>query len=404
MNKLITATVAALAVGTVLSGCGSSSSSGGGSSDDGPIKVALIPPSSGALAQFGSDAVRGWKLAVEKVNEDGGIDGREIQLVEKSTDANPATTLREARAAVTRDGAMFISGVMTSPEHGALNAQLESLGALSFNHLGKDDALVGEQCARNAFHTVQTNTMDINALATQLAEIPGDKWAIQAVDYATGHSAADVFRAAAEAAGKEIVLEQFAPLNTTDFGSYISKLQSSGADALFAVEFGADGVAFVKQATQFGLQEKLKTVLGFNMVSEPLFPVLGKGIAGYLNNVGYDPAADNALNQEFVEAYQAEYDDLPYYVPADAYLAAQTLFAGIEAAGSADPDEVAEALEDLTFDSIVGEVTLRADDHQLMRSSYLGKVVAEGDDLAFDILAEVPASETLAEPSSDCKL
>jgi uncharacterized protein (UPF0262 family) len=169
------------------------------------------------------------------------------------------------------------------------------------DHAG--DALVGEQCSKYGFHVVQTSSMDINALADSIAEIPGDKWAIQAVDYATGHSAAEKFKKAAEAAGKEVVLEQFAPLNTTDFGSYITKIKSSGAEAVFAVEYGADGVAFVQQANQFNLDGQLKSMLGFNMVSEPLFETLGDSVEGYHNNVGYDVDADNELNKEFVEAY-----------------------------------------------------------------------------------------------------
>ena len=405
MNKRFTSSLGALALGASLAACGSASSDDGGTTDStGPIKIALIPPTSGALAQFGTDAVKGWKLAVDEVNAAGGINGQKIELIEKSTDATPATTVREARAAVTKDGAQFIGAVMTSPEHGALNAQLAGLGVLSMSHLGKDDSLVGEACVKNAFHISQTNSMDINALATQLGNLPGETWAIQAVDYVTGHRAADIFKAAAEKAGKKVVLEQFAPLNTTDFGSYITKLQGSGADSVFAAEFGADGVAFVKQATQFKLTDKVKTILGFNMVSEPLFPVLGDSIAGYYNNVGYDVSADNELNTKFVEAYTEEYDSAPYYVPADAYLAAQTLFAGIEEAGSSDPDKVAAALDDLTFDSIVGEVTLRGADHQLLRSSYIGQVEKTGSGLAFKILGEATADETTPEPSSDCKL
>ena len=68
------------------------------------------------------------------------------------------------------------------------------------------------------------------------------------------------------------MLEQFAPLNTTEFGCYITKLKASDADALFAVEYGADGVAFVNQAAQFKLTDKFKTALGFNMVSAAAVP------------------------------------------------------------------------------------------------------------------------------------
>jgi branched-chain amino acid transport system substrate-binding protein len=405
MKKQVVAAAMVLTLGPALAACGSASSSGGssGESDDAPITVALIPPTSGALAQFGTDAVKGWQLAVDQVNADGGVDGHQVELDIKSTDGDPATTLRAAKEA-TSAGATFIGAVMTSPEHAALNAQLPGMGALSFNSLGKDDALVGSQCSPNAFHIVQTSGMDITGLANQIENLPGDKWAIQAVDYATGHSGAEQFRAAAEAAGKEVVLEQFAPLNTTDFGSYITAIQDSGADALFAVEYGADGVAFVKQATQFGLPAAMQSILGFNMVSEPLFPTLGDSVVGFYNNVGYDREGDSESNATFVEDYTAEYGEAPYYVPADNYLAAQTLFAGIEEAGSTDPAEVAAALDDLTFDSIVGEVTLRGADHQLLRPSYLGQVEGSGTDLSFTIISDAPADVTTPEPSPDCSM
>jgi ABC-type branched-subunit amino acid transport system substrate-binding protein len=409
LNRTLATSAVALALTTTLAACGSASSSdsgdsGGSGGDAAPIKVVLIPPTSGALAQFGTDAVKGWKVAADTVNADGGVDGHKVELIIKGTDADPATTIRVAKEAATQDGAQFIGAVMTSPEHAALNAQLPGMGVLDFNALGKDDALVGEQCTKNAFHIVQTSSMDINGLASSIDTMDGEKWAIMAVDYATGHSAADKFTAAAEQAGKQVVSTQFAPLNTTDFGSYITKIKESGADAVFAVEYGADGVAFVKQATQFNLPAQLKTVLGFNMVSEPLFPTLGDSIVGYYNNVGYDEAGDNDLNQAFVKAYTDANGDAPYYVPADNYLAAETLFAGVEKAGSTDPAKVADALSDLTFDSIVGEVTLRGADNQLLRPSYLGQVEGSGTDLSFKILSEADPDTTTPEPSADCKM
>lgn len=403
MKRRLLAAASAVALATTMAACGAASDSSGGDGEDGPIKIALIPPTSGALAQFGTDAVKGWETAVRLLNEDGGIDGRKVELIKKGSDADPATTLRVAKEAVTQDGAQFIGAVMTSPEHGALNAQLEGLGAMSFNAMGKDDALIGEQCSPYAVHVVQTTSMDVNALAASLTELPGEKWAIQAVDYATGHGAAKTFKAAAEKAGKEVVLEQFAPLNTTDFGSYITKLKSSGADAVFAVEFGADGVAFVQQAEQFNLDAQLKTVLGLNMVSEPLFETLGDGIVGYYNNVGYDAAADNELNKEFIEAYTEDHGSAPYYVPADNYTAAQILFAAIEKAGSSDPAEVSEAIDDLKVETVVGEVTVRGDDGQVLRDSYLGEVVKGDDGLAFDVLTSTTPDVTTPEPDSACK-
>lgn len=399
-NKVVPALGAMLVLS--MAACGTPAASGGG--DGETVVVAIIPPASGALAQYGSDAAQAWQYAVDEVNAAGGVDGRKVELVKLDTDGTPANTLRAAREAVTKRGATFIGGVMTSTEHGALNAQLEGLGALSFNSLGKDDALTGKDCEPNAFRVVQNNAMDVTAVAKTLAELPGDEWAIQAVDYSTGHTAAKIFTEAAAAAGKQVVLEQYAPLNTTDFGSYITQLQNSDADALFAVEYGADGVAFVNQAAQFELTKKFRTVLGFNMVSEPLFDALGDKVVGFYNNVGYDVNADNAKNRAFVEGFEKKYGSKPYYVQADSYLAAQTLFEGIRKAGSTDVAKVRDALADLSFDSIAGEVTMRGADHQLLRPSYLGEVVDNGGKLAFDVVATAGADETSPEPDPACRM
>jgi ABC-type branched-subunit amino acid transport system substrate-binding protein len=407
-HKVFAALSALLLMGGVAA-CGSDSESGGGTAKSGsgggnadPIKVALIPPSSGALAVFGADAVKAWQFAADEVNAKGGVNGHKVELIKSSTDAQPANTVRAARKAVTQDGAKFIGAVMTSPEHGALQQQLASMNALSFNGLGKDDALTGAGCSPNAFRAVQSTSMDINAITATLSQLPAKTWAIQAVDYATGHTSAENFKKAAEAAGKKVVLEQYAPLNTTEFGSYITKLKSAKADGLFAVEYGADGVAFVNQGAQFKLFDSYKTVLGFNMVSEPLFKTLGDKIVGFYNNLGYDRASDNPVNKAFVDAWTAKEGSPPYYVEADNYLAAQVLFQAVKKADSVDPAKVKAAMNGLSFDSIAGQVTM-GKDHQLVRPSYVGQVVEDGDALGWKVVAEADGSKTRPAPDAACK-
>jgi branched-chain amino acid transport system substrate-binding protein len=406
-SKVFAALSALLVMGGIAA-CGSDSGGGGGSASTGgsankdPLKVVLIPPSSGALAVFGTDAAKAWQFAADEVNAKGGVDGHKVVLIKSQTDGQPANTVRAARKAVTQDGVHFIGAVMTSPEHGALQAQLAGMNALSFNGLGKDDALTGTGCSPNAFRAVQSTSMDINAITATLSKLPARTWAIQAVDYATGHTAAANFKKAAEAAGKKVVLEQFAPLNTTEFGSFITKLKGAQADGLFAVEYGADGVAFVNQGAQFKLFDKYKTVLGFNMVSEPLFKALGDKIVGFYNNLGYDVSSDAPMNKAFVDAWTAKEGGAPYYVEADNYMAAQVLFQAVAKAKSVDPAKVKAVMNGLSFDSIVGNVTM-GPDHQLVRPSYVGQVVKSGDALGWKVVAEADGSQTQPSPNADCK-
>ena len=401
MNGKVVGGLAALIAAGLVTGCGSSSESGGG--DKSPLKVVLIPPSGGALAQMGKDATSGWEYAAAEANANGGVAGHKVEIIKSSTDGTPAATVRAARKAVTQEQAKYISGVITSPEQGALLQQLPAMGALNLLGLGKDDTLTGSACSPNAFRAVHSTAMEIAAFTKVLSELPAKRWAIQAVDYSTGHTAAENFKKAAEAAGKEVVFEQFIPLGTTDFGSSITKLKSVDADGLFGLVPGADGVAFIKQGAQFKLFDQYKTVFGFQMVSEPLFDALGDNIVGFYSNLGYDVTAANAKNQAFVKGYSEKFGVAPYGVAADHYLAAQMLFEAVKQSGSVDPNEVKATLNGLQFDSFAGPVTV-GPDHQLVRPAYVGQVVKQDDGkLAFDVVAEVPGAEAHPKPDPTCK-
>lgn len=406
-RRTLVALATVAAVGT-LTACGSSSSDDGGGGSGGggggPLKIALVTPGSGALAVFGKDAQRGWQLAADEVNAKGGVDGHEVELITADTDGTPPKTLAAVRKAVTQDGAHYVSAVFTSPENGALQAQLASLNAISINAIAQDEALNGSGCVKNAFRLVQSAPMNSKAIGAAISKLPAKKWAILAADYNTGHTAADGFKAAVEANGGSVVSEQYSPLGTTEYGSYISKLKKSGADGLFMYVIGSDAPAFINQGTQFKLFGQFKTVLGQNVVSEPLFKALGDKPVGFYNNLGYTASLPGARNAAFVKAYTAKYGTAPYYVPADNYVGALALFDAVRKAKSVDPKAVQKALTGLTFDSLDGKVTIRPGDNQVLRKTYVGQVVKKGSGLGFKVVSESGPDVTTPQADPACKL
>jgi branched-chain amino acid transport system substrate-binding protein len=395
----------ALACGLLATACGSGDGDGGGGGDgaDAPLKVVLVTPSSGALAIYGAAANDAWKYAVDEVNKKGGVDGRKVELDIKDTDGTPAKTIQQVREGVQKDGAHFIGGIVTSSEYGALNEQLKGLNALAFS-TGKAAALTAEGCNDNLFRVVASDQMETSAVASELGNIEGDKWAILAIDEAIGHSGADIFKKAAEDAGKEIVYEDFPPRGETEFGTYITALQDSGADALFAMEQGADAVAFVNQAEQFGLLDQFKSTVGIDMVTPPLFEALGDRVVGDYSNLAYDVTNPDPVNAAFVKGFTASTGAAPYFVQASNYTAAQLLFAAVEKAGSVDPGKVHDALEGLSIDTPYGEAEMRAEDHQLLVPANVAQVIKtpEGG-LGFEVVSTADADVTTPDPSPACK-
>lgn len=359
------------------------------------------------MAVFGQNEVQAWKFAADQANAAGGVAGHKVQIVTASTDVTPPATIRAARKLVLQDHAHFLGAIISSPEVAALNPQLAGLNAILFNSTAKDNFLTGAQCSANTVNVVQSAAMDVTQIGQSLNKLPAKKWAIIAEDYSTGHDSASGFAAAVAKSGGTVVKTLYAPLNTTDFGSFISQLAGSGADGLFAVEYGADGVAFVNQAAQFGLLKKIPTFIGFNTVSEPLFPVLGKKITGFYNNIGYVHQQTLGDNAQFAAAWKAKFGTDPYYVEADEYLAAQALFAAVKKANSVDPAAVKKALSGLSFNSIDGTVSIRPGDNQVLRPSNLGQVVPQAGGaggLGWKIISSAPASATTPSASSACHM
>lgn len=394
----------AIALVPTLAACGGSGSSAGSGGGKGPLKIALIPPSSGALAVFGSDAVKAWKLAADEANAHGGVDGHKVEIITLQTDGTPASAVRSARKAVTRDGARYISGLVTSGENAALAPQLASLGVVNLVSMSKDDSLTGKDCSPNMYRTTISTGMDVNATAGVLSRMPGKKWAVLMSDILTGHTAADAFQKEAKKAGKQIVSVQYDPLGTTEYGTYITKIKNSGADSLFTFESAADGVAFVNQAKQFSLFTQVKNVLGFSTVSEPTFKAMGDTVLGFKNNLNYTWKFDNPKNAAFVKAYVARYRDKPYFIPAENYIAAQFLFAGVRKAASTDVAKVKTAMNALQIDTISGPLKMRPQDHQALRDTYVGEVVKEGSGLGWKVIATAPPSKTTPQPGAGCEL
>ena len=402
--------IGVLLAGTVLSvaatACGADKDAGSSSAASGgePLTVALIPPAAGPLAEFGTSAVNAWKLAADEVNAKGGVDGHPVKIVTLQTDGSPAATLRAARKAVTQDGAKYVSGIVTSGENAALAPQLASMGAVNIVSMSKDDSLTGSVCSPNLFRTTISSGMDVTATAKVLADLPGKRWALLMSDILTGHTAAEQFAAEAKRSGKEIVSTQFDPLGTTEFGSYITKIKSSGADSLYVFASGADGVAFVKQADQFKLFDQVKTVVGFSTFSEPVFPAMGDSIDGFYNNLNYSWNFDNPLNKTFAAAYEKKYGEKAWFIPAENYIAAQFLFNAVRKAKTIEVDKVKAAMNGLSFDTISGPLEMRAGDHQAVRDTFVGEVVQDGADKGWKVVKTVPPTETTPNASSDCRM
>ncbi len=182
------------------------------------------------------------------------------------------------------------------------------------------------------------------------------------MDYAWGHNSMEVFETECKRAGKNFVGAVFSPIGTKDFSTYITKIRQSGADGLYLVLAGDDNAAFLSQAKQYRLGDKMQLLT--ELVDQMSINATGDASVGLIGRSRYPHTYDIPANKAFVAAWQAEYGNLPGLFEGDQYQSCVVLQAGIEKAGSIEAAKLRAALEGLEVDSIKGR-----DHHARLRSS-----------------------------------
>jgi branched-chain amino acid transport system substrate-binding protein len=275
-----------------------------------------------------------------------------------------------------------------------------------FEVMANADALTGKNCSPNYFRVNANDSMIMGSFREFLKDQGIKKWDIIAVDYAAGRDSADKFKALVTSQGGTIGKTLFAPFGTPDFGAKISDLGAEPADGLFVTIFGSDAINLSKQQQQFGLFKKYKMVLGNSFVIPQTLPAQGDTVLGVYQNIGFLPDFPGAETAAFVKAYKAKYNgELPPYTGADQYAAIQLIAAGLKKANSTDIDAVRAALAGLKVDTALGDVEVRAGDHQVVRRMAISQILPGADGkAAYHIKKIEPGSEIIPPVDPACKM
>jgi branched-chain amino acid transport system substrate-binding protein len=193
------------------------------------------------------------------------------------------------------------------------------------------------------------------------------------MDYAWGHNSIGVFKDEVKKAGKTFIGDVYAPIGTKDYSTYITKIRQSGADACFLVLQGDDNNAFLSQAKQYRLGDKVQLLT--EIVDLNSIHAVGDAAIGLIGSSRYTFTFPGEPNARFVEAWKKEYNTVPDVFEGEQWQACQMLAAGIEKAGSIEADKLRPALETIAIDGIKGHVAMRACDHQAEQQGFMVKVV-----------------------------
>ena len=365
---------------------------------DGPIRIGHLTPLTGFLGPLGEYAQMGVRLAADQINAEGGVMGRQIELIMEDS-VNPQTASAKAERLLSRDGAELLIGEISSASGLAIGQVAEREQRIFVNTGCNSDELRGSACNPYMFHIEAANSMMVRACGEYLLQndlVSGKKWYSLTADYAFGHDLLSVARGFMESEGGEFAGDELVPTDTTDFSPYILKIRQAQPDLVVSNLAGNQITNFIKQYSEFGLPFPLAG-FGFDTV---VAWGAGEGAFSGIWPIVWHHLVEAPSAQEYVAAFQEAYDRLPDNQSWGDYNALRIVARAMEETGSTDSTEISDHLRaGAEFDVLKGRPAyFREYDNQMIQEMYAvrGK---EADQMAdrfdiYDPLGTVPEAGT----------
>ena len=267
MRKLSWFLVLMLASLTLLSGCSSSAPTNTAKPAE-VIKIGVIQPRSGPLAVSGEDSYWGTKIAIDMVNEAGGIKGKKIEAVVADV-PNSGAAQNEVNRLIQNEKVKVITGIYGSAmaevaagicnrndvlywEHISVTDRLTKQGYKSVFRMHINGSLFGEQAAQIAENYAKKIGLDPKKATVAVVSENGD----------FGKSITSGVEAYSNKAGMKIVLNELYDSKTTDTSPIVLKLKDSSADIVIATSYINDGIDITKKSKVLDYSPKIFLGIG----------------------------------------------------------------------------------------------------------------------------------------------
>ncbi|MEM7524095.1 MAG: ABC transporter substrate-binding protein [Pseudomonadota bacterium] len=333
------------------------------------------------LPAFTEPYKKGWTLAVEQINAEGGVLGRPLEVISRDDAGKPANAIRIAEELISSDGAVMLFGGFLSNIGLAIAdvAKQKEFFFLASEPLS--DALVWSKGNRFTYRLRPSTHMQASMLAEQAAQSGATRWATIAPNYAYGKDAVAAFQKALKALKPDVefVEEQWPPLFKIDAGSSVRALERAKPEGIYNVTFGGDLAKFVREGSLRGLFDDRVVVSLLSGEPEYLEPLGAEAPEGWIVT-GY-PSVDipTPAHRAFAKAYIERWAENPKTGSIVGYNSILSIAAAMEKAGSTETEAMLAAMEGLTIpESPTGPFMFRAADHQATMGAYVGRTAVFG--------------------------
>lgn len=340
-----------------------------GMANDDPIRIGSFLSVSGPASYLGDPQKKTLELFIERINEDGGVLGRELewQYYDDAGAANEARTF--ARRLIAQDRSDLVIGGTTT---GATMAAAELFQRQQVPLISLAGAVtVIDPVKEWVFKTPETDRMAARQVFADMQQRGISKIGLISGTGGFGASGREQAHAVADEFGIEIVMDETYSPDDSDMTAQLTRIRGNEeVEAIFNFDFGQAPAIVTRNYADLGIERPLYQSHG--VASEGYLDLAGSAAEGVRLPVSPilvaellpDEDPQKAPAMEYLEAYEAEYGEKPSAFGGYSYDALMLAVDAIERAGSAEPQAVRDALESTSdFEGVTGTFNMSPEDH-----------------------------------------
>ncbi len=372
--KRVSKVLTALVLGTVLAGL--AAGCGGGEKKGDTIKVGANLEMTGGSASYGISSKNAIELAFKEINEKGGINGKQLELVVADNKSEAAEATNAMQKLVSQDNVVAVIGPNLSSSVIAASAINNSAKVLDIAPMATNPYVTVDQASgktkdfnyRTCFIDPFQGTVMAKFATAELGVGNAAVLIDNSSDYAKG--LAQFFKENFVKEGGAVTAEESYLQKDTDFKATLTKIKATNPDFLYVPGYYQEVGLIVKQARELGMNMPIAGGDGWDSAKMP--EIAG---AAALNNTYfsslYSPEDSSDINKNFVAAYEKAYGQKPDVFAALSYDSALLVAEAIKNAGSTEPAKISEAMAKINgFSGVSGSVTFD-DKHNPVKSAVI---------------------------------
>jgi urea transport system substrate-binding protein len=342
-----------------------------------PVNVGVLNSLTGAMGASGSATIDATLLAIDEVNQAGGVLGRPVVPIVRDTRSHVENFAPEAERLIAEDRVSVIFGCWTSSGRKSVVPIVEKHD----NLLVYPRSYEGIEESPNVFYLGSTPNQQI---------IPAVRWANDTLkkrrfflvgsDYVFPRIANEIIKLQIEEIGAELAGEAYRPLGSDDFDGIAADIAAAKPDCILSTVSGDSAIAFIQALRKAGVTPAHTPTISFSIGEEEILHLDVSQVAGDYAAGRYFQSIDTEENRRFISKFRAKFG--PQRVLTDpmeaAYMGVKLWAAAVNEAGSLETRLVRQAMRGIRLPSPGGETRIDPATHHAFRMSRIGRVKGDG--------------------------